>query len=78
MNYLVIEGFKDVAEKFSQEINIKPPVNLQTIEDRMKIKELIIQHGNIEDAIDQTNDLNLEVSSVRGGLPFTPSLGLDS
>jgi len=60
MNYLIIEGFKDAAEKFSQESGTKPPVNLESIQDRMVVRTAI-QRGQIEEAIERVNDLNPEV-----------------
>ncbi|KAF9292544.1 hypothetical protein BGZ68_003450 [Mortierella alpina] len=59
MNYLIIEGFKDAAEKFSQESGTKPPVNLESIQDRMVVRTAI-QRGQIEEAIERVNDLNPE------------------
>jgi hypothetical protein len=41
MNYLVIEGYKDAAEKFSSEAGIPPQVDLSSIEDRMKIRHAV-------------------------------------
>jgi hypothetical protein len=60
MNYLVIEGFKDAAVKFSAETKIDPMVNLESIQDRMNIRNAV-QEGNIELAIEQVNDLDPEV-----------------
>ncbi len=51
MNYLVIEGFKDAADKFSVEANVDPVVNLESIQDRMDIRNAI-QNGNVESAIE--------------------------
>ncbi|KAJ2997841.1 Glucose-induced degradation complex subunit [Globomyces sp. JEL0801] len=51
MNYLVIEGFKDAAQKFATESNVDPVVNLETIQDRMNIRNAV-QNGNIELAIE--------------------------
>lgn len=59
MNYLVIEGFKDAAVKFSSETKIDPMVNLESIQDRMNIRNSV-QEGNIENAIEQVNDLDPE------------------
>ena len=59
MNYLVIEGFKDAAVKFSSETKIDPMVNLESIQDRMNIRNSV-QEGNIEHAIEQVNDLDPE------------------
>jgi hypothetical protein len=60
MNYLVIEGYKDAAEKFGQETGLSPAVNLKSIQDRMEIRQAI-QNGYIDEAIEKTNDLNPEV-----------------
>ena len=60
MDYLVIEGYKSAAEEFSQEANLTPPVNFESIESRMDIREAL-QRGDVEDAITRVNDLNPEV-----------------
>lgn len=62
MDYLVIEGYKSAAEAFSQEANLAPPVDFESIESRMDIREAL-QRGDIEDAITRVNDLNPEVCS---------------
>jgi len=63
MNYLVIEGYKDAAEKFSQESGLQPSVDLLYIEERMNIRNTI-QSGNIDEAIEKVNDLDPEVSII--------------
>lgn len=60
MDYLVIEGYKTAAEEFSQEANITPPVDFESIESRMDIREAL-QRGDVEEAITRVNDLNPEV-----------------
>ncbi|ORY12276.1 hypothetical protein LY90DRAFT_708722 [Neocallimastix californiae] len=60
MNYLVIEGYKDAAEKFSQESGLQPSVDLLYIEERMDIRNTI-QSGNIDEAIEKVNDLDPEI-----------------
>lgn len=60
MNYLVIEGYKDAAEKFSQESGLQPSVDLLYIEERMNIRNTI-QSGNIDEAIEKVNDLDPEI-----------------
>jgi hypothetical protein len=62
MDYLVIEGYKSAAEEFCQEANLAPPVDFESIESRMDIREAL-QRGDIEDAITRVNDLNPEVCS---------------
>ncbi|KAF9347773.1 hypothetical protein BGX34_002893 [Mortierella sp. NVP85] len=69
MNYLIIEGYKDAAEKFSQESGAKPPVNLESIQNRMIIRTAI-QRGNIEEAIHLVNDLNPEILDTNPRLFF--------
>ncbi len=60
MNYLVIEGYKDAAEKFSTEAGVAPSVNLSSIEDRMQIRHAV-QSGSVEHAVERVNDLDPEV-----------------
>ena len=60
MDYLVIEGYKSAAEEFSQEASLAPPVDFESIESRMDIREAL-QRGDVEDAITRVNDLNPEV-----------------
>ncbi|KAG5647643.1 hypothetical protein DXG03_008996 [Asterophora parasitica] len=69
MDYLVIEGYKSAAEEFSQEADIAPPVDFESIESRMKIREAL-QRGDIEDAITRVNDLNPEILDTNAGLYF--------
>lgn len=61
MNYLVIEGYKDAAEKFAKEASIPPNVDLASIQDRMDIRQSI-QAGSVEEAIERVNDLDPEVN----------------
>jgi glucose-induced degradation protein 8 len=63
MDYLVIEGFKSAAEEFSQEANLSAPVDFDSIESRMNIREAL-QRGDVENAIALVNDLNPEVSLI--------------
>lgn len=60
MDYLVIEGYKSAAEEFSSEAGLEPPVDFDSIESRMDIREAL-QRGDVEDAITRVNDLNPEV-----------------
>lgn len=65
MDYLVIEGYRSAAEEFSQEANLTPPVDFESIETRMDIREAL-QRGDVEDAIIRVNDLNPDVSLSYG------------
>eukprot|EP01119_Soliformovum_irregulare_P020692 TRINITY_DN6749_c0_g1_i2.p1 TRINITY_DN6749_c0_g1~~TRINITY_DN6749_c0_g1_i2.p1 ORF type:complete len:205 (-),score=70.03 TRINITY_DN6749_c0_g1_i2:43-657(-) len=69
MNYLVIEGFKDAAEKFQKESGTDPGIDLGTISDRMIIRNAI-QAGDIETGIERANDLNPEILDSNGPLFF--------
>lgn len=57
----MIEGYRSAAEEFSQEANLMPPVDFESIETRMDIREAL-QRGDVEDAIVRVNDLNPDVS----------------
>jgi hypothetical protein len=69
MNYLVIEGYKDAAEKFSQESQTSPNIDLSTIQDRMDIRHAI-QGGKIEQGIELVNDLDPEILDTNPKLFF--------
>jgi hypothetical protein len=69
MNYLVIEGYKDAAEKFSMEAGISTNVDLSSIQDRMDIRNAI-QDGNIEEAIEKVNDLDPEILDTNPKIYF--------
>jgi len=69
MDYLVIEGYKSAAEEFSQEANLTPPVDFESIESRMDIREAL-QRGDVEDAITCVNDLNPEILDTNPALYF--------
>ncbi|KAF8632589.1 hypothetical protein AX15_001795 [Amanita polypyramis BW_CC] len=69
MDYLVIEGYKSAAEEFSQEANIMPPVDFESIESRMGIREAL-QRGDVEEAVTRVNDLNPEILDTNPALYF--------
>lgn len=61
LEYLVVEGYKDVAEKFSRETGITEPLNdvqaiSSSLSDRMWIREAVLLR-KIEDVIDTINRL---------------------
>ena len=60
MDYLVIEGYKTAAEEFSREAGLDSPVDFESIESRMNIREAL-QRGDVSEAITRVNDLNPEV-----------------
>jgi len=69
MDYLVIQGYKSAAEEFSQEAGLSPPVDFESIESRMNIREAL-QRGDVEDAITRVNDLNPEILDTNPALYF--------
>ena len=40
MNYLIVEGYRDAAERFLQESGTEPKVDLRTIEERVAIRKV--------------------------------------
>lgn len=60
MNYLVTEGFKEAAEKFQQESGVDPTVELNSLDDRIRIRDAI-QNGRIQEATDLVNQLHPEL-----------------
>ncbi|KAK6634209.1 Glucose-induced degradation protein 8-B [Polyplax serrata] len=60
MNYLVTEGFKEAAEKFQQESGISPGTALDSLDERIKIRDAI-QSGAIQEATAMVNELHPEL-----------------
>lgn len=58
--FWIIEGFKEAAERFQCESSTKPMTDLDTLNERILIREAI-QDGHIEDAISKVNDLHPEL-----------------
>ncbi|KAJ7487515.1 lish motif-containing protein [Mycena galericulata] len=69
MDYLVIEGYKSAAEEFCVEANLTPPVDFDSIESRMDIRDAL-QRGDVEGAITRVNDLNPEILDTNPALYF--------
>ncbi|KAK2722191.1 hypothetical protein QYM36_002670 [Artemia franciscana] len=55
MDYLCIEGFKDAAEKFAAESGLKPTIELDSMDERIRVKEAL-ECGKIEEAIHLINE----------------------
>ena len=58
-NYIT-EGFKEAAEKFRMESGIQPSIDLDQLDERIRIREAI-QTGKIEEAISLVNNLYPEL-----------------
>ncbi|KAI9295787.1 hypothetical protein K502DRAFT_324126 [Neoconidiobolus thromboides FSU 785] len=69
MDYLVIEGYRDAAESFSQEASIASELDFGSIDERMRIRNAI-QAGNVDEAIERTNDINPEILDTNPDLFF--------
>lgn len=69
MNYLVVEGYQDVAERFQAEAGVEPEIPLSTISERMGVRKAI-HAGRVHDAIERVNDLDPDILDTRRGLCF--------
>ncbi|XP_076034163.1 GID complex subunit 8 homolog protein Houki [Oratosquilla oratoria] len=69
MNYLVTEGFKEAAEKFAVEANIKPPMDLDQLDEHIRIRSAI-QCGCIQEAIRMVTALHPEILDDNSQLYF--------
>ena len=58
--FLLSEGFKEAAEKFRVESGIQPNMELDGLDDRIKIRDAV-QNGRVEDAISLVNSLHPEL-----------------
>jgi hypothetical protein len=56
----LIEGFKEAAEKFQQESGISPSMDLDSLDDRIRIRDAI-QSGRIQEATALVNQLHPEL-----------------
>lgn len=65
MDYLISEGYPSAAQKFALEANIQPQVDVESIRERVEIRNAIYG-GDIQSAIEKINELNPQVSF--GGL----------
>lgn len=65
----VTEGFKEAAEKFRVESGIEPSVDLDSLDERIKIREMILK-GQIQDAIALINSLHPELLDTNRYLYF--------
>lgn len=63
------EGFKEAAEKFRMESGIEPTVDLDSLDERIKIREMILK-GQIQEAIALINSLHPELLDTNRYLYF--------
>uniref|UniRef100_A0A023GAJ8 Putative lish motif-containing protein n=2 Tax=Amblyomma TaxID=6942 RepID=A0A023GAJ8_AMBTT len=60
MDYLVTEGFKEAADKFRLEAGVVPPVPLDTLDERIRIRDCL-QEGRVLEAVSLLNGLRPEL-----------------
>ena len=69
MEYLISEGYPEAAQRFALEANIEPELDVESIQERVEIREAIAK-GDIQTAIEKINELNPQVSP---GLSLSPA-----
>lgn len=60
MDYLITEGYPSAARKFAMEANIQPKTDLESVQERVEIRESI-HRGDMQTAIEKINELNPQV-----------------
>ena len=68
MEYLISEGYPEAAQRFALEANIEPELDVDSIQERVEIREAIAS-GDIQSAIEKVNELNPQVSAASSPLP---------
>lgn len=68
MEYLISEGYPEAAQRFALEANIEPELDVDSIQERVEIREAIAS-GDIQSAIEKINELNPQVSPSSSSLP---------
>eukprot|EP00466_Bigelowiella_natans_P001643 jgi/Bigna1/89754/estExt_fgenesh1_pg.C_550022 len=69
MNFFVVAGLKDVAKAFRKDSGLKPEVPLESMQDRMEIREEVFK-GDIKRVIEKLNALNPEILKNQPDLDF--------
>lgn len=64
MDYLISEGYPSAAQKFASEANIHPTSGVNSIQERIEVREAI-HSGDIQNAIERINELNPLVRRCR-------------
>lgn len=57
---IILEGFKEAAEKFQIEAGLEPSIELNSLDDRILIREAV-QNGRIQEATHLVNQLHPEL-----------------
>ena len=69
MDYLITEGYPESAQALAEEANINPNAELELIQERVEIRNLIYA-GDIQTAIERINELNPQVRTATLLPPF--------
>jgi len=69
MDYLVSEGYPSAAQNFALEANVQPRVDIESIEERVVIRNAIYG-GDIQLAIERINELNPQILDRDSALHF--------
>lgn len=70
MDYLISEGYPSAAQKFALEANIEPMLDVDSIQERVEIRDAI-DGGDIQSAIEKINELNPEVRQESAVSPIS-------
>ncbi|PGH02955.1 hypothetical protein AJ79_07492 [Helicocarpus griseus UAMH5409] len=70
MDYLVANGYPSAAQKFAVEANIQPKPDVESIQERVDIRNAI-HSGNIQSAIEKLNELNPQILDSNPSLHFS-------
>jgi len=72
MDYLVREGYPSAAQKFAHEANIAPMLDVDSVQERVDIREAI-NKGDIQSAIEKINEVNPQVRLHYCAMTILPS-----
>jgi len=70
MDYLVSQGYPQAAQNFAREANIQPRAGVESIEERVEIRNAI-HGGDIQAAIEKINELNPQILDQNPSLHFS-------
>ncbi|KAL8832302.1 MAG: hypothetical protein Q9191_000356 [Dirinaria sp. TL-2023a] len=69
MDYLISEGYPDAAAKFAKEANVSSRVDVDTVHERVEIRNLIYRE-KIQEAIEKINEINPQLLDQDPNLHF--------
>ncbi|TYZ57195.1 hypothetical protein PybrP1_011145 [[Pythium] brassicae (nom. inval.)] len=69
MDYLVGKGYRDVAEAFWRDSNTKPHVDLQSVQERMSVQQLLLD-GQIQSAREKLRQMDPQFLEKHTAMDF--------